>query len=296
MEIHFEIENRCMLKCRHCSSYAEADGKKKEYSTKAMIHFLEQLHEKKSVFFTGGEPLLCEDIEDILLEIDTCTKDVEVGFFTTGIMEKDNVCCSISREYAKRLYELGLRTCYVSIYSACAEEHDWMTKQPGSFVMSMQSIKNMVSQGIEIRFNLVITKKNYLYLNEIIELASEWKCKEVRLLKLIKHGRAYECWDDIGISDAEYRNVVSDLLGKPQNVRITVSGCPDIAPCRPFMDAEGCQAGSQLLYVTYEGNIFPCACVKNNIDYVMGKIEDAQFSENYYKKLRFSNNKYLCKR
>ena len=31
MEIHFEIENNCLLNCRHCSSYASVNGKERTY-------------------------------------------------------------------------------------------------------------------------------------------------------------------------------------------------------------------------------------------------------------------------
>lgn len=273
MEIHFELENRCSLMCRHCSSNASAKGIEFDYSIEKMIDFLSAISEEKMVFFTGGEPLLNKDFENILMLIKKRVSNVSVGIFTSGIVSVDGNIQAVSDNQAKRLAKLGLKTCYFSVYSHDAKVHDWMTQTQRSFNLTKESIENLRNAEIEIRFNTVITKLNKDCIDKIIQLALFWNVEEVRLLKLIKHGRACFCWNEIGLSENEYRNTVKDILNKKHNMRITASSAIDIIACRPVENSVACQAGSKLLYVTFNGDIYPCASVKNNITFCIGNIK-----------------------
>jgi MoaA/NifB/PqqE/SkfB family radical SAM enzyme len=295
MEIHFEIENRCMLNCRHCSSFAANDGKAMNYTIEEMIAFLQLFPEKKYVFLTGGEPLMHEQFDDIVYSLKNKVPDVSVGAFTTGIAASHGELYGMTEERARSLAALGLNRCYFSLYSAQEKNHDWMTKKEGSFALTLDAIHKLHAHQIEARINLVITKKNQAELDEMIELAASLGCTEVRLLKLINHGRAENCWSDIGVTETEYRESVLKHAGKHQNIKITASSCPDLLPCRPLEGAQGCQAGSKLAYVTYEGKVFPCACAKNNACHYIGKLEDVDALKSYFAGQKTVNDIALCK-
>ena len=89
MEIHFEIENRCLLKCRHCSSYATDAGKNMEYSVDDILRFLNLFNEKteKEIFLTGGEPLLHPQIVEIIKKIKKISKKVLTFFLVYPIIQ-----------------------------------------------------------------------------------------------------------------------------------------------------------------------------------------------------------------
>ena len=76
MEIHFEIENKCLLGCRHCSSWASGSGHIMDYSVEDMVSFLNKRKGRKEVFLTGGEPLLHPETETLLKRLDTEVEDV----------------------------------------------------------------------------------------------------------------------------------------------------------------------------------------------------------------------------
>lgn len=296
MEIHFEIENGCLLKCRHCSSFATAQGTRMSYTIKEMIAFLQIFSEKKYIFLTGGEPLLHEAFYDIVFSLKSELTNVSIGAFTTGIVARQGKLCGISEKQAHNLASLGLEMCYFSIYSAQAKKHDWMTEYEGSFLLTLESIKRLCEQNVEVKINLVITRKNQNEISDIIEMASSLGCTEVRLLKLVNHGRAKKCWLDIGLTEQEYRESVLENVSRYTNIKITASSCSDILPCRPFIDAQGCQAGSKLAYVTYEGNVFPCASTKNNEYYKIGKIDDIMRLKQYFERKKAVNDIALCKK
>lgn len=127
----------------------------------------------------------------------------------------------------------------------------------------------------------MVSKKNKNTLGEIVDMAADWGIKEVRLLKLIKHGRANACWDEIGISEEEYRRCVCDVVRRKNAVHVSASGVVDLIPCRWPCEREVCPAGKHLLYITYHGDIYPCASVKNNSAYRIGNIKNADVWEKY---------------
>lgn len=296
MEIHFEIDNRCLLNCRHCSSLASMEGEKMQYSEKTLGEFLKNIQEKKEVFLTGGEPLLYPGLDKLLKRLNDETTNLTLGLFTTGIvMEESSKPSAISREYARILSDCRLKICYLSLYSYQENEHDWMTRLKGSFKMLSESVNNLRAEGIEIRFNCVVTRKNYLGFDKIIEVAKSMGATEVRILKLIQHGRACEYWEELGITNEEYRSIVSRLVKREKEIRITASGVIDILPCRYLYHVASCPAGKQLLYITKDGNIFPCASVKNNNDYLIGNIQDVDIYERWNDYQENIGKKILCK-
>lgn len=294
MEIHFEIENKCLLGCRHCSSYASSCGHKMDYSVGDITSFLNKLKGRKEVYLTGGEPLLYSKIDMLLKELHTEVDDIVLGMFTTGIRGNDEQVEAISEQYAEQLAQNGLKVCYLSVYSCRKEEHDWMTNLEGSFNLTRTSISHLRRAGIEVRFNSVITSKNQNQLLELIELAKNWDATEVRLLKLINHGRAKTCWDTIGVTEGQYRSIVKDILQRNNPVRITASGVVDIIPCRLFYGKNICPAGKELWYITYHGDVYPCASVKNQSYYKLGNIKE-EIDKKRQELCELPNGDFLCK-
>lgn len=294
MEIHFEIGDRCLLKCRHCSSMASELGGKMIYSEQDMIKLIKSIKGKKEVFLTGGEPLLYTNLEGMLSNLQTQIVNLDLGLFTTGITNDLGQAKSISQKHAKKLAECGLKVCYLSVYSHIEQEHDWMTRLQGSFRMLNESIKHLQAAGIEIRFNSVVTNRNMLFFEKIIEFAESIGVTEVRILKLIRHGRANSCWKEIGVTEEQYRNVVLNVLKRKNKLRITASGAMDILPCRHDYNIPMCPAGEWLIYVTNKGDIFPCASVKRKDEYKIGNIGDADINEKRYLFQTKFDGKMLC--
>ncbi len=295
MEIHFEINNQCLLKCRHCSSSASVQGEKMKYSERDMIQFLKNIEGKKDVFLTGGEPLLYPNLEKLLNNLQMQISDLDLGMFTSGIVRNLDKTGAISEKYAQKLAESGLKVCYLSLYSHMEQKHDWMTMLQGSFGMLNKSIYCLQSAGIEIRFNSVVTQKNLMFFEELIEFAESIGATEVRMLKLIRHGRAFDCWGELGITDEQYRKVIQNMIKRNHKLRITASGATDIVPCRYLYDVSTCPAGKQLIYVTNEGDVFPCASVKKRKKFKIGNIGETDIYTKWYMFQTEMYGEMLCK-
>ena len=278
-EIHFEIEPHCILTCRHCSSH-QIKKESIQFSNDGVLRLVRATNPYE-VYFTGGEPLLCSNLIHLFFRISSTVPNCRLGLFTTGIIYKDNSFVPVEMDILNKLFQFGLRTCYVSLYSDEEYWHDYMTNTPGSFVNTVQAIKNMREVGIDVRINLVVTQFNHSHVRGIIDFVSGLSVSEVRLLKLIQHGNAVNYWDTIGITDQEYMQTVTAIHScrKELGVRITFSSIPKLAPCRPQKNACGCQARIKLLYVTLTGDIYPCACVKNEPAFKICNINDDHLEE-----------------
>lgn len=278
-ELHFELEPNCILACKHCSSQAT----KKEvlqFNREDVLRLVKAVNPLE-IYFTGGEPLLFQDLLPLFSEISLQFPDCKLGLFTTGIIQNNGCLVPIGLDTLTQLYQSGLRVCYVSLYSDKENWHDYMTGTAGSFGKTVQAIKNMHMAGIDVRINLVVTWLSASRIRNIIDFVSGLKVSEVRLLKLIQHGNATDYWGTIGISDQEYLETITSIYScrKKLEIRITFSSIPKLAPCRPMENSCGCQARKKLLYVTLNGNIFPCACVKNDTAFLICNLKDKYLEE-----------------
>lgn len=120
---------------------------------------------KKSLRFIGGEPTIRPDI----IKLISYAKGI--GF--NNILLTTNGRMFAYLEFARRMIDAGMTEAFFSIHGHRKEIHDTLTKTKDCFSQLMQGIKNMKKLGFErIGTNIVITKKNYLYLPEIADILS----------------------------------------------------------------------------------------------------------------------------
>lgn len=292
-EIHFEIERNCELKCSHCSSHLIKKYDERGFSFGDIAQLIRQLNEYSvHVFFTGGEPLLSADLDDLIQHVSRQPAETHVGLFTTGILLHNGELAAITDAQARHMRALGLETCYMSIYSSDPAVHDSMTNISSSHHLTCNAMLHLLKQGIDVRFNTVVFSQNEGEINGIVEYANSIGASEVRLLKLIKHGNAIQNWERLRLSKQTHSNILSELILQNRiSPRITISGHPHLAPCRPFSTSAGCEAGIRLLYVTYLGEVYPCACAKNNPNYRICHISEADKLKDY-----LANRKNTCRK
>jgi len=275
-EIHFEITDKCLLDCRHCSSFPMLGKNDRNMFIADMVKLIDLLDCKTHLYLTGGEPLFSETILEDIKFIKQNTTDTNIGLFTCGI---NGTFSPISVEFGMHLKSIGIKDCFFSIYHKDQKIHNYITNKPNAYEIIMKSISNLFNAGIKIKVNLVLNKYNYLELDEIIDhLDSLEMIHGIRLLRLVRGGNAEKNWEDLGLSFKNQNSVILKIMenNKKYDFNITVAGFPDVFPCRPFENSIKCQAGICLLYVTFEGYLFPCACVKNKKPFLIGHISDSK--------------------
>jgi radical SAM protein with 4Fe4S-binding SPASM domain len=100
--------------------------------------------------FTGGEPLLRDDLEGMIRIARHA--DLEVNLITNGTLA--------DARRARSLFKAGLRTAQVSVESPDAETHDTLTTRPGSLRKTLAGIRCLQEAGISVQTNTTLTALN----------------------------------------------------------------------------------------------------------------------------------------
>jgi radical SAM protein with 4Fe4S-binding SPASM domain len=100
--------------------------------------------------FTGGEPLLRRDLEQMISY--ACSLGLAVNLITNGILADDR--------RARSLFKAGLRTAQVSVEGLDAATHDHLTARPGSFGRTLAGIASLRKAGVSVQTNTTVNALN----------------------------------------------------------------------------------------------------------------------------------------
>jgi MoaA/NifB/PqqE/SkfB family radical SAM enzyme len=164
--VHFEVTLRCNAKCGFCDYWkTPADARKEELDSYAdAARFFNPM-----VFcFTGGEPLLRRDLEELVAAVDAAVKLKYVTLITHGGM--------LTVERAVSLRDAGINQFSISL-DYLDGRHDTARGIPGLTERIFHAVDGMRARDIDnIRFNTVIKDDNLDQLLPIVERASSLGC------------------------------------------------------------------------------------------------------------------------
>lgn len=172
----FEVTSRCNLNCRYCYNVWKIPGQetliKDSYS--GAIKTLKRLFriaDIRQVTFTGGEPLMAERIEELILF--ARLKKKNVGLITNG--------SAGNPERYRLLHSMGVSVFEIPLHAHLPEIHDQITRTPGSWAHSVESIQYLKSQGAHVVPVIVATRINLPYLGETLEYINALGCGQIML-------------------------------------------------------------------------------------------------------------------
>ena len=272
-EVYAEIEHRCILNCMHCSSLHLKKDPSIGFDISDLIGFLNKINAKAHLYLTGGEPLLYNNLVCTIRKIKDSIPSISTGIFTCGIgIGRKPISVSLANE----LKAAGLDDCYISLYHTVPQKHDAVTGFAGSYDITSESINNLLLANIDIKAHLVITKFNFLDFFSILSELVEKKFSQIRILRIVETGNAINNWEKIGVSYSEQNHIIQNVIDyiSHYDSKVTISGFPSQVACRPFPGAQKCQAGISLFYISGDGGVYPCACTRNNKNFLIGRITE----------------------
>jgi MoaA/NifB/PqqE/SkfB family radical SAM enzyme len=164
--VHFEVTLRCNARCGFCDYWktpAEARIHEAASFADAARYFNPML-----VTFTGGEPLLRRDLEELVAAVDGAVRLKYVTLITHGGM--------LTPERAASLREAGIHQFSISL-DYLDGRHDTARGIPGLTARIFDAVDGMRARGIDnIRFNTVIKDDNLDQLLPIVERAASLGC------------------------------------------------------------------------------------------------------------------------
>ena len=272
-EIIWAVTKRCNLRCKHCS-ISEEDPE--ELTTEEGFQLIEDAAKFGPVKFgfTGGEPLLREDIYDLIEYASSF--DMQIVMATNGTL--------ITNEVARRLRKAGLERAAISI-DAIGDAHDAFRGVHGAFQETMRGIKACKEAGVATQLFTTVTRTNYAEIPKIIKLADELKQWRIYLIYLIAMGRGREI-ADICLTSDENRQFFEDMIRQQTEAKTWLK--PICNPqywaylkAKGLIDREdgfeftGCTAGITRFHIFPNGDVAPCAY----LPLAAGNLREARFLE-----------------
>ena len=161
--IMWEVTGSCNLKCSHCLYYGKK-GNSQDLTFNQMIGILNSIVEDgqiKSIWLSGGEPLLRPDIFDLAYEISR--QGMIPSLSSNGTL--------ITPLIVQKLYDSGIRYVHVSIDGTTAPVHDKLRCTPGAFNAVMRGVTYLKESRIRIGVSFMVTWESINQVPEMISMA-----------------------------------------------------------------------------------------------------------------------------
>ena len=264
LKIEFEITSKCNLGCKHCMLKL---SQKEEMSKLQICGLIDEWVSNGllELQLTGGEPLLRNDLLDIILY--ARKKGLKVLVSTNGTL--------ITEEFSKQLSNTGAFI-EVSLDGSCEFVHDSI-RGKGSFNKTITGIKMLKNYNNKVMLETVIQKGNYEDLENICALSYELGAyrhlfHSLRIskpeIKLLQLGREE-------MIDAQRRIF---RLREKYDMQIQ----PPYLPVDKYFEQQGKQLFDNKVFgcgalkfkcgVTADGDMYPCLLFSGIDDFKIGNV------------------------
>jgi radical SAM protein with 4Fe4S-binding SPASM domain len=274
--VSWNLTRRCNLLCPHCyidSRDLKAEAQDTELTrdeAKLVIDELSYLNTHLMLILSGGEPMLRNDIFDIVEYAS------EAGFIM--VMGSNGIL--LTREKLDLLKKSGLKGVGISIDSVTGRHHDSFRGLPGAWEMSIDALRSAREAGIEAQMDVSLTDMNAEQIEEFIELGASLSVKAINFFFLVCTGRAMKT----DIASYRYENALKKIvvLSKTEKRLLVRARCaPHIYRLLHESGVEipegtrGCLAGRHYIRIDHAGNITPCPYMP----LVLGSVRDRSLKE-----------------
>lgn len=259
--VAFEVTRKCNLSCLHCRASASPSFSEDELSLIECKRVLEEISTFSSptIILTGGEPLLREDLLDLIS-------------FGTGIGLRMVLATNgtlLDTPLVGRLKENGIRRVSLSLDGKDASSHDSLRGCGGAFQSVIAASEIMRREGLPFQINTTVTKFNEGELEEIYRTVFRLGAVAWHVFLLVPVGRGSSLkGKELGA--LEYEKVLRWLRKKEEEGRIEVR-----VTCAPHYNrivtesggsikGGGCLAGRHFLFVSHVGIAQPCGYLEVN--------------------------------
>jgi radical SAM protein with 4Fe4S-binding SPASM domain len=159
--IKLDVIDKCNLNCKMC--YARNTGH--EVPLKNILHILRQFDKVPiRLDLLGGEPLLREDICEIVRYAKSNTAIQEIVLYTNGTLATDGL--------TKNLFDAGLDKAIVTLISHIPYKHDDFTRVPDSWNKTVAGIGNFVKARIKTYTFTALHTENIQEFDNIYEFVA----------------------------------------------------------------------------------------------------------------------------
>ncbi|MBA2687695.1 MAG: radical SAM protein [Gemmatimonadaceae bacterium] len=249
--VHFEVTLRCNAKCGFCD-YWKTDKSAKATEVKGFADAARYFN-PMMITFTGGEPTLRSDLEEIVAGVHSAVKVKYITLLSHGGM--------MTVDRAQSLWAAGVHQFNFSL-DYLDQRHDDARGIPGLSRKIFRTVSAMRDSGIDaIRFNTVIKRSNLNDIVSIVDKARELGCG-VNFSSYTANKNGNDS-DVIGPNDyAQLQEVIDELLDIKKRKRGLITNSDYYLRQLPkYVRGETstpCRSGIRTIHVTPTGGVKRC--------------------------------------
>jgi radical SAM protein with 4Fe4S-binding SPASM domain len=251
----WEITNSCNLHCPHCYNPVHRQDTT-ELSTAECQRVLDAAAQlgTELIGWTGGEPLLRPDLED-LIDYAATTHGIQSGITTNGVL--------LDRERAKRLAKANLRLVQISLDGTTSERSRQIRRTTDDeFRSIIEAVSICREQGFETHLAMLLGLENLDDAYAMVRLARELGVDGLRFCGFTPEGRArsrsierrFQFGDKLPLLHAFIEEASADDA-------IQVVFDPGFGPVPPDYCFHECVAGIETCYIKANGDVYPCTAM-----------------------------------
>lgn len=278
--VAWDCSRKCNLKCVHCGAVKEIYPQ--ELTTEQIKKLIDELALIKVKFFgaTGGEPLLREDLIEVLGY--AVKKGIRTGFATNGFF--------IDKKLARKIKEAGIYSIQVSL-DGTENIHNKIRRNNLSFQKAIEAIKNLQDENINlISVATTVTPMNFNNLNELKKTLLNLGIKRWRICVVMPIGRASK--GHLGLNASQLKKLFNFIYLSRKEIDILVG--ENLPFLREFerkirKSPLTCPVGFTVCCIGVDGNVRGCPEMPDTEKFIEGNILKTPFLEiwkNGFKKYR----------
>jgi radical SAM protein with 4Fe4S-binding SPASM domain len=259
---------RCNIQCQFCYASCTCVGESDEESdmdelstrdVKQVLDIIRHDAEVPSVSFTGGEPVLRDDLAE-LVSYASRILNMRVNLITNGTL--------ITAKTAKTLKKAGLASAQVSIESPDPDVHDRIVGVRNAFQASVNGLKALKKEGILVHPHATLCQSNQHSLRQMAPFARSLGVDRFSMNMIIPAGRGVA--EDLAIKYSEIEDLVLDIKSSAEEVGVRFMWYSPTPMClfNPVshqLGNKGCSACEGLLSVDPYGRVLPCSSWKEPV-------------------------------
>lgn len=272
MIISWNTTNRCNLKCSHCyrDSGKEVQGELNTEEAKKLIAQIAKAN-FKIMIFSGGEPLMRDDIFELINYASKAGLRSVLG--TNGTL--------ISKEMAQRLKDSGISAIGISLDSLNSNKHNLFRGNDSAFKDTLNAMKNCRDLGIRFQVHTTVMDWNKDEIISLTDFSVAMGAAAHHIFFLVPTGRGKNIETEL-LNPREYEALLTSIMKKQSEVNIEIK--PTCAPQfvriaeNLGIDSRfkrGCIAGIDYCIVNPIGDVQACAYLTE----IAGNVMDSDFSD-----------------
>ena len=256
MIISWNTTRVCNQFCKHCYRDAGPEREQSELTTEEGINLLDGIAKAgfKIMVLSGGEPLMREDIYDLVAHGHGIGLRVVLG--TNGTL--------LSADVARKLKEAGVARVGISLDHVDPKVHDEWRQMDGAWERSVEGMKRCIEADLPFQIHTTVTERNEGVITQMTDLAVELGAAAHHIFFLVPVGRG-ENVEAESLEARQYERLLNRILDKQREVEIELK--PTCAPQfmriakrkgMPMRYTKGCLAGTHYCVVIPNGDVHPC--------------------------------------